>query len=160
MNTPNTPTIEPANTSPKRFRRARIGVSVVFALLTLVLVVLWGRSYSNLDSFNLGSGHTYTTTRGWLYVDETFSIPSKPSTQDTLQRHFTGRQPGYIICSDITLVKLDGNGNSIPISALLLPFVAVIAAILPSDIRFSIRTLLIATTLVAATLGLAIWSSS
>ena len=37
-------TTAPATTSPPRFRRTRIAVSVVFGVLSLVLMVLWVRS--------------------------------------------------------------------------------------------------------------------
>jgi hypothetical protein len=136
-----------------KYRKLRITWSVAWGLLAVLLCVLWVRSATHGD-FLLVLGHQITSMGGTIRFDENFvyrgpveSAPQIHSMWDSrlmwttvepqfVQEFATGtrvRHP-YLIAGAFTLAGM---------------------VWLPS--RFRLRTLLIATTLVAVVLGLIVW---
>jgi hypothetical protein len=134
-------------------RKLRIAASVFFAVVMLALCVLWVRSYQwngffyrvdngNLTTIGLNKGQVYLThshgmaqssfSRGWSYRAVEAALP--PTTS---KLRFSWNCPFWILTT--------------------LAAVGVTAPWIRT--RFSLRTLLIATTLVAVVLGLGVWSA-
>jgi hypothetical protein len=151
-----TPTVDAPRNPPRRFRRTRIAVSAFFGLLTVMLCVLWVRSYWHLD-----------VAYGWfpipLYLqldscDGDIKLIANQEEQPTdvhyeskppapFQRHWNFRieeHPDYGWWLDVT----------VPYWCLILVSTAVTAITFQGPMQFSLRALLIATTLVAVVLGL------
>jgi hypothetical protein len=134
----------------------RIAVSVFFGLLTFALCVLWVRSYSWFDSYNIGR-HRFTVLEGRIHIDEQFTFTGV--SDRSWQYHLDGK-------SNYVLFELGASATAIPQSiGRGLPFLLVFFVCLmlcgmpwlPWPESYSLRTLLIATTLVAVVLGLAVW---
>jgi hypothetical protein len=140
-------------------RKLRIAVSVFFGLLTVALAVLWVRSFYWHDrvrapSFNSG-GISVASMTGqirivrnvslWNWSFETNLIPDGYAAKPWRQRWGFGSNAR-------SSVVVFPHESLIVVFALLtaLPWAS------PTN-RFSLRTLLIATTLVAAVLGLGVW---
>jgi hypothetical protein len=141
-------------------RRLRIAVSVFFAVVCFAMIVLWVRSYSKfefvarIDSNNhavgLGSigGTVYLTfgTRppGFGNPRSTLwglrSVPTSGSSADFVWKHSAG----------FTTIKVPFR--------YLIPMIAAATYIPWIKWSFSLRTMLIATTLVAVVLGLILFS--
>ena len=155
--------IIPSNT-PMRFRKLRIAWSVGCAIACLFLLALWVASYNNFattDQFVVASNVELTVE---FYHGRTALIFSPPGPQ--------GSSPMWLLDYPIQ------NGNKLPGIAgfallrtpivgdvYMFPFwfpvlLAVTAVTAPwLRYRFSLRTLLIATTLVAGVLGLVVWAA-
>jgi hypothetical protein len=143
-------------TRPRLIRGLRIAWSVAWGILCVLLVVLWVRSYSWVD-----------TAGGPIYADYEFGVSSLFGTvgisvaknnsawglitqpMDELWGN-SSRIWGKFICKSDTiaaphwcLILLSGTLASAPWVRS----------------RFSLRSLLIATTLIAVVLGLAVWSA-
>lgn len=138
---------------PQHIRCLRIAASVFFAVVTVALCVLWVRSYQwngffyrvdngNLTTIGLNKGQVYLThshgmaqpsfSRGWSYRGVRAALPAT-----------TSKQRLSWVC---------------PFS--IFTTVATVGVIAPwIRNRFSLRTLLIATTLVAVVLGLGVWAA-
>jgi hypothetical protein len=151
-----------------RFRKLRIAWSVAGGVVAALLCVLWVRSYGHLDRVDLPTGRF---GRGWVVVvasidgllisgvenkansPSRFKIRSGSSDEIRMERT-DDRQLGFKL--------IQGSDER----AVQLPFWFVVAAtwicaIIPSirwSTRFSLRTLLIVTTLVAAILGAIVWA--
>jgi hypothetical protein len=138
-----------------RFRKLRIAWSTVCLPTTVLLVVLWGRSYSYIDSTKV-LGHDITTWRGQLFLDETFL--HTPTNFDDADVPATLRR--YHSIDILTTPADDASrfGVGWAVSFWLLVGVTIAFAIAPwIRWRFSLRSLLIATTLLAMMLGLVVW---
>ena len=138
----------------KLFKALRIAWSVAWGVVAVLLCVLWVRSYSHFDS---SSEFAASSSRGrafsWqgrIFLYENFHIaPSeKPFGMST---NFLG---GMTVVGGI--VEPAGAGLSFPYWSSTLA-VAVMIATPWFRWRFSLRTLLIVTTLVALLLGLFAW---
>jgi hypothetical protein len=134
-----------------RFRKLRVAWSVFWGLAAVLLIVLWVRSYWWVDSVHVAKSYPAVCAWGDVYY--------KPIVYN--------RNPIHIVkhvFSPIRIVSFwngDGkvfriDGVAIPIWTLILP-IAAIAAIPWLRFRFTLRTLLIATTLVALVFGLIVW---
>jgi len=143
-----------------------VAVSLFFALLTVALCVLWVRSYSHRDQFNVRFWPTgvieIASTQGWLEFwlgNATIDWRKRLNTY-TLSEWEIVRQIDQRGLSRGTTV-----GRPIHIAIPHWGAIAIAAgvAILPwcrrASVRFSLRTLLIATTLVAVLLGLFVWAA-
>jgi len=163
----------PANPDPPFPKRAkwfwlRVAVSTFFGLLTVALCVLWVRSYTRSDSV-------------WLIT------PTRPNSitakrgRVVLSRHSPFRNKGgatwwhQVEMIDDGIFESEWDGfhgfafsNSSSETLLQFPFwFAVVQttflmslpwlSLLPLSSRFSLRTMLIATTLVAVVLGVMTW---
>jgi hypothetical protein len=149
-----------------RFRKLRIAWSVVCGILCLLLIALWVSSYRWSGSFSgrgFRSYHVAAITSecgctGLIYRCGIYR------TDETVNWRFN-----YIATTDYRYPFLGGyrfDGQSVvvmPPNWLAITMVVGFAAIpwlpyFPS--RFSLRTLLIATTLVAVALGFIVWMTS
>jgi hypothetical protein len=146
-----------------RFRKLRIAWSVVCAVACLLLVVLWARSYADSTSKEI---LVTPTCRFYLHsVQGTLAL-------ERWYREFIGREV-MPIYQKSDLLRLTTNAGvyvqrssptgtieSVSISYWLLILADIIIAAVPwIRWRFTLRTLLIATTLVAAVLGLTVYAS-
>jgi hypothetical protein len=154
-----TPTIEPPATL--RNRRRRIGVSVFFGVVALAICGLWISSYQ-----------TNVVFQGEIPKRHAFSIQSRNGAVHIYLLHATVKwvlgtsRPGVVMVSqwkETGIFTFTNNSAlttvSIPHWFLLLASISTGAvAWYPIRTRFSLRTMLIATTLAAVVLGLFAWS--
>jgi hypothetical protein len=141
-----------------RFRKLRIAWSVTCGIACVLLVVLWIRSYWRFDVIERASSKSYSELRsnsGTVYI----SYSSPPLLPPPL-----GRDPAWML----TLYPASPQLHPIlaaesPIRfpylcpVLLFGFIATAPWIRHFPWRFSLRTLLIVTTLVAVVLGMAVY---
>lgn len=148
----------------------QIAVSVFFGVLTLALCVLWVRSYTwyDFDFINL----TASTDAHISSYQGSVAVAFVPSGFTT--GNFNGSwQGGNVKASLLPWTKLSSNQNGrnsqrwlpIPEDSFAVPYwlltascIAVVVAPWTAT-RFSLRSILIATTLVAVVLGLGVWLS-
>lgn len=155
---------------PAVIRRVRIAVSVFFGVLTVALAVLWVRSYWHVDQLEWFLRYfSGTSMRGGIGL----IIGPVPKNEVPEFRYWTSRieevqfpknyiQPMFyfeVVSSPNPCVVIGFPDWLVVIAAGLLattPWTKCIWRTIPS--RFSLRTLLIATTLAAVVLGLAVWA--
>jgi hypothetical protein len=148
-----------------RFRKLRIAWSVAWGLLAVLLVVLWVRSYWRIDIlFRTDGGGRMTTLRSLngVAIYQSYPLPLWPSNGPA-QAHGWKYICGLVPEKETEAFKWKripgGRVIHLPMPLLLLTAAGI--ALAPwLRARFSIRTLLIATTLVAVVLGLAVWTAS
>lgn len=145
-------------------RRVRISVSVFFAVLAVLLCVLWVRSYwvtdliSRIDSRNIAT--TIGSQYGTIYfANFDAAIAYKGSLSSAAPREWAYKSVGGYTSSDGPFVwRRDRTSLHVVVPHWLIVIVAVTGGgILWLPFRFSLRTLLIATTLIAVLLGLIMW---
>jgi hypothetical protein len=146
-----------------RFRKLRIAWSVMCGISSVLLIVLWVRSYSWHDTVMFEKA-TRTTAAGWNRGELFFVtsvLPENINFTFPTDFRFQHEEPDYE--HPIGDAHLGFQLTSMPGGLfLLVPFwFATIGSIVCSAVprlrwskRFSLRTLLIATTLVAVGLGL------
>jgi hypothetical protein len=141
-----------------KHRKLRIAWSVVWGVLCLLLIVLWGRSHRTADHVSVGIvTHVLSLdSNGRLLV-----ISLRPASL----RGWPGDPISFFIQHDYPAFRIrQGPGGGLIfqtrnwISVVATGLVTVVPWI-PWPKRFSLRTLLIAVTVVAAVLGLAIWAA-
>jgi hypothetical protein len=143
-----------------RFRKLRIAFSVTCLMACVLLIVLWVRSYKRVESLCLGtsSGNlSFASYVGRLQVLVS-GVPAHSSF---------GSQKMDVIPTDVTTWAF--NTESVPfrliVAAVPFWFPVLLSATFAAMPwiryfrRFSVRTLLIATTLVAIVLGLVVWAT-
>ena len=138
-----------------RFRKLRIAWSVAWGVAAVLIVMLWTRSYKSMDQLCgpvsntriilIGSinGHLLVNWpfHDWGYV---WNVQSTPlNSKERTGFHF-----------DIEFRRLP---DGFAVSQWFLVMISIAVATCPWTTRFSLRTLLIATTLVAVVLGLIVW---
>jgi hypothetical protein len=150
-----------------RFRKLRIAWSVLWGLACVLLVVLWVRSYWNREGFQLANGNQFVSVElnaGVLRIRQIKpfgrNVPLHPyswprSIDDGIPRPFAHGTLGF---------GWSGFDNGMEVGVKCWWPVAIILALaltpwLRWSNRFSLRTLLIATTLVAVVLGLIVWAT-
>jgi len=170
-----TPTADVSAKPPRRFRRLRIAVSVFFAVLTAALCVLWVCSYSWRDLVwarmpNFGTG-SIASLNGkfrcmvlWESAESANAsfawgrsrIPAQAASRSLMMSHVQHRWSGL----GFELVNFPNPfAVAIPYWCLTPPFALGSYFIARhSQFRFSLRTMLIVTTLVAVVLGLVEWA--
>jgi hypothetical protein len=133
----------------RRFLRyLRIAFSIACLVACVLLIVLWVRSHQRIDYLFL-AGHKILAVRGEIQIDRTWSTWAVPTG-----RWYTG--PG----DSIETLWKTREVQVRPDTGLSLPFWWPTISLLALSVvpwirwRFSLRTLLIATTLVAMVLGL------
>ena len=140
---------------PRLIRGLRIAFSAACLIACVLLIALWVRSYWWVDATNF-SPDAIVSVKGNICVDEMILMlrdPSNPSL--TPISHFWGY-------SFATGGSIEGEaGLTIPYWILVLAIAALglIAGAPWINWHFSLRTLLIATTLVAVVLGLLVWAA-
>ena len=134
------------------YRKLRIAWSVAWGVVAVLLIALWVRSTDTFDDVGWGASF-----QGRLYVAPALridSIPGKASEGTVEELH-----PGYFTKRVLKIRNL--KVSSLPSGGPIIPYwplVLMMCAIIPVPwLRFSLRTLLIATTLVAVVLGLIVW---
>jgi hypothetical protein len=165
-----TPTVDAPSRPPQRFRRTRIAVSVFFGVLTAALVVLWLRSlqkneiYSRITSTgrlvtigaNSGSVYFYSMKR---------QFTSMPTARDQYRTGFDWQSHDWrysaVDAAKATWLPTITSAPDVHISMPIMILIALLSGgswQLWHKASFSLRTMLIATTLVAVVLGLATWT--
>jgi hypothetical protein len=147
-----------------RFRKLRIAWSVVWGLAAVLLIVLWVRSYSTLDNI---AGHllfnpavSCTSAYGRLgFGKQNVKAPWKFSYHNSVldEKSFGGRpkEPRKWF-----MFQRMPFATSISVPHGFFASLALAAGITPwLPWRFSLRTLLIATTLVAVMLGAMVYAA-
>jgi hypothetical protein len=147
-------------------RKLRIAVSVFFAVLTVALCVLWVRSYWQSDTVGMQCEakvlYDVTSSQGFIHLTRLCNTtPDEPDWPYYVHVEFAELPDGWREPRSWDLSR-DSDGNT----WLSAPhwFWALVTASLGistlTRISFSLRTLLIATTLVAVLLGLEVWLAS
>jgi len=140
-----------------KYRKLRIAWSIGWGIVCLLLIALWVRSYSYLDTFGTPPDF-FTSWRGRLFTGGTIFATNTPDGEEASGSTL------HVVLGTLILTTVDqGNisydgGSSLPIAALLL-LTGIVAGAPWIRWRFSLRTLLIATALVAAGLGLAVYAA-
>ena len=150
-------------TKRSRWFWLRVAVSGVFGLLTMALVALWARSYWYFNSISVSLGNStqleIESVMGFLNV--ALIRPNTGAFKFSSENFAISKEfAADVATTGKWLAAIGRNG-----SLLRFPhWCAVIAVTAPYFLfvfglprRFSLRTLLIATTLVACLLGLAVW---
>jgi hypothetical protein len=156
-----------------RFRKLRIVWSVVWGVAAMLLIVLWVRSYWSGDTVYVAPTPTPNfvgcySIRGQLTVDAVYGpgrgpleskawrwgISSRPQQQ---YQESTVRKPQH---SELGFSSFSDTDYLMVSAPHWFPIVILggVATLPWAKHRFSLHTLLIATTLVAVALGLAVWS--
>jgi hypothetical protein len=145
---------------PRLICALRIAWSVWWGIVCVLLEVLWVRSYYAYDGVTgplPGSGFLIMSRSGGLGVaihreewDFGWSLVAVRPQEVKLPYHTALGFVEYMADAQVYRVRL-------PFWCLILISVAFVAV---PWMRFSLRTLLIATTLIAVGLGLAVWSSN
>ena len=139
-----------------KLRNLRIAWSVLSAIAGLLVVGLWERSYSQPVMAPKLGGHTIAVVRGQLQVDKKL-VRSSRHIVDTVNFQLDDGTQRFGVEGPTQVREA---GLTVPLLiVLLLPTAGLVAPWL-SIKQFSLRTLLIATTLVAVVLGLIVWLAS
>ncbi len=143
---------------PRFLRYLRLAFSATCLIAGVLLCVLWVRSYSQLYNLSNWSRQlSLSSCCGHIFVNEPFYSDESPEGGSTKIIKLLGHEL-YFDSYPAAYIVQDGVGIAVPDwvfvgSALT---IGVIPWIRWSN-RFSLRTLLIATTVVAAVLGLAVY---
>jgi hypothetical protein len=157
-------------TRPRLLRLLRIAFSAVCGIVCLLLIGLWVRSSNYIDRvtwhYSKPRAIQITTTPGrilsYKFVDQPILVPGNMGRKGSVKweeplksmRHFNA---GPMLWSFGSVSGKDFAGVYVPFWVLVvLATVLAIAPWLKWFRRFSLRTLLLATTLVAVVLGLAV----
>ena len=163
-----TPESDGPSKPPMRFRRVRIAVSVFFALVAVALCVLWVRSQDHIDRLTWHYRRPRAIQVGTepgridikVFTDAPTIIPatnSHPSRQLWTPFVETMRLYGGVTNWTPEIMN-DPSGTIIAIPQwLLVTMLGLFASASWLITRFSLRALLIATTLLAVLLGLGVW---
>ncbi len=147
-----------------RYRKLRIAWSVGCSIACVLLIVLWVRSYSRLDycKIPIGALHIHTIKGRIIF----FALPQRPDWKvGSVPMQYVGHH--HVLTSPYSGWKIASGfriSQEAPAAHLQLPFfvpIIVVAAagiIVWVPIRFTLRTLLIATTLVAVVLGAIVYA--
>jgi len=121
----------------------------------VLLVALWVRSFVVCDSLSINSGHRIASLGGALFFDGNFVISGGKLT--ATQRRLFGYE---IQCVSLDWKKVRQGAGSGPCVPYWIVVLAASTLSTPFWVRwrFSLRTLLIATTLVAAVMGLIVYA--
>jgi hypothetical protein len=150
-----------------RFRKLQIAWSVVFAVATVLLVALWVRSYWWVDQFVATFGRYYVgvgVTPGALLVGvgtDTNAEPwtlSEPNPADEWLASVVlpnGQPYPSRVWGVFDFNTLDGVNAAAPFWFLIL-LSGIVATAPWLQRRFSLRTMLVATTLLAIVLGISV----
>ena len=143
---------------PLILRLLRIAFSAGCCIVCLLLIALWVRSYYYLEHFGTPP-QILTSWRGRLSRGGTVYISLTPDGKDASDPELRAVLGVLIITTiDQNNISCIG-GSSLPIGALVL-LMGTVAAAPWIRWRFSLRTLLIATTVVAAILGALVFNST
>jgi hypothetical protein len=144
-----------------RFRKLRIAWSVVWSVLAALLIVLWVRSYWWQDSVSYRTSNFDGTVAvregraGYLWIKTDFPIRTSlglSNRTSPVGEALKGKGPRFL---------WEKNSGVIWVPIWLFALVTVLTSAIPwFRWRFTLRTLLIATTLVAIVLGMIVWGAN
>ena len=132
-------------------RCLRIGTSAFFAVIAVALCVLWVRSDRHVETLGGLHGYKFNVTEGSMHIAKEVQSPVAPTTLPVtaMATRFAAWMPS----------------RSVVVASIPLWIPVVISGLIATTTltpwltwHFSLRTLLIATTLVAVVLGLAAWA--
>jgi hypothetical protein len=132
-----------------KYRKLRIAWSVAWGVVAVLLCVLWVRSYSWAYIFGINSNHGFAAIDGSLIINKPLFLAALPSTgQRSPNQGYTSRL-GFICCPlDVLTITRGGGGTAISIWQIVATLMSIATfGWIPS--QFSLRTLLITTSLVA-----------
>jgi hypothetical protein len=141
-----------------KYRKLRIAFSAVCGVLCLLLIALWVRSYWRFDQCKcIPKNLTVGSRRGEILLNQ-------PNIEimgvgPILPASFKALGQEIIYDSYSPNANRDPRGTAVPFWAPTLIF-AIVASLPWLPWRFSLRTLLIATTLVAILLGLIVYAAA
>jgi hypothetical protein len=137
-----------------RFRTLRIAFSAICLIACVLLIGLWVRSDSSFDEIGF-----VMSAQGKLYFLPDIDITPINDQPGSIESHETlGGLVTTLQVRNAQITRRPGDSPVIPFWPLILE--ACLVAVLPwIRWRFSLRTLLIATTLVAVVLGLVVWAA-
>jgi hypothetical protein len=138
-----------------KYRKLRIAWSVAWGVVAVLLCVLWVRSYGIVDYTGWA-----VSGQGKLYFSATVTvrpIPDRNAYPAESHSHFGGRLQ-ILSTSNVEAVPSPGT-PTIPYWAFVLLTCLLTGAFWIGHFprQFSLRTLLIATTLIAVVLGIIVW---
>ncbi len=149
-----------------KHRKLRIAWSVAWGLVAVLLIVLWVRSYGREGILFERDGSVHFRLQSsngvlsLLYYRPDYYFNTTTHGFSSRTGLLVERMPQWLSSRGINLELSAGTFLTYLPYGYLLPFVSIIATFFwipwPSS-RFSLRTLLIATTLVAVMLGLIVW---
>lgn len=140
----------------RRFlRRLRIAFSVACGFVCVVLILIWGRSYVACDSLSFNGGHRIASWGGALFFDGNFEVLS--GKLKASQHQIFGYKIQYVSIDWNKVRTRAGSGLGVPYW-IVVSAVVTLSAPFWVRWRYSPRTLLIATTLVAVALGAVVCS--
>ena len=125
-----------------KFRKLRIAWSFGCSLATTLLVVLWVRSYWKADYIQPWRQHSVVSLRGTLFVDK--GIVQTTSAIGDLPAALQSKQYSFVPFSSGLAIRY-WTVTALTEALAIVPWLR---------FRFTLRTLLIATTLFAIALGL------
>ena len=139
------------------YRKLRIAWSVAWGAVAVLLCVLWVGSYWSTIAWPVGVTSTH---RYYIHsLSGTFALECRERIFRTKELTLEQDVEQLKAISPITIRRI-GSFDSVSIAYwLLIPLVSIVAAGPWLPYRFSLRTLLIATTLVAVALGLIIFAA-
>ena len=137
-------------------RSIRIAFSAFCGLVAILLAVLWVRSYWRCDAIR-SPNHSATAILGRLMIDKQYAIESLSNEFSPQLNNDVGYSSFPV--NGITITDLERGGIALPLWMPTLLFSTLSLAPWLSLKRYSLRTLLIATTLVAVILGIVLWST-
>lgn len=170
-----TPIVDAPSKLPPRFRRTRIAVSVFFGVLALAFAIAWIWSHQYVvnyqSTWGINRALQLQSRPGWACFN-TFAFQTKEDDEDWTRTFsvyhksswsFAGwkkHPPEHLIWLGYSPWGPAGFMADVRYMHLVL-FSAALAAIAwpRTRFRFSLRTMLIATTLVAVALGLVVYTS-
>jgi hypothetical protein len=135
-----------------RFRKLRIAWSVVWGVVAVLFVVLWVRSYSNVDAAYVAHSHSAISRQGTIYVDAGLSWTGAATSHE-----FGWPALQWVVLKNNPEVAVKAGNVAFPVARLVL-LTAACAPLSWISRRFSLRALLIAMTLVALGLGFVVWA--
>ncbi len=138
---------------PRLIRWLRVAVSAVSLVVCVMLIGLWVRSYHRIDIYHW-LGHGAMSDHGKLLIDESW-VPSKDQSWtpevNAVENSFLYSGPH----------NYEPAGTGITIPHWFLVLLSAAPAAVPWlpwwSTRFSLRTMLIVTAVVALTLGIFVW---
>jgi hypothetical protein len=147
-------------TRPRILMGLRIAVSATCGIACLLLVIMWVRSYWWCDNALSLLRHDLASLHGNVVIDETIRF----TTIDGKIIYLGGDTADRFCTLSISLASVvhvpQGNGIVMPYWVLVVPLAVLTSAPWFGQIRwrYSLRTILIATTLVAVVLGLIVYA--
>jgi hypothetical protein len=151
---------------PLRFRKRRVAWSVAWGVLALLLIVFWVRSYWITDLVSRINSRRIATTIGSQYGVVYFAhfdaeIGYRHSTNPSNPRPWAIRSlRGYDSNNGLFVWERDETSLYAALPHWFIAAIVVgVGSVLWLPWRFSLRTLLVATTLVAVGLGLLIYAA-